>query len=436
MATEPKLARVERTCLDLMFEQTRAAWMSNAFCFLLIWLAFWDNASLFWLTAWTTAGVVMMAIREVQSRRYASLRDQPINISAWTRWLEFSLLLNGSLWGIGCAALTLVATPYQWPVIILIAGGLQTGSVLASSYLMRAFTCFSLPLFLFTLIAFMVLGFGGQPALLVTAALLAVWSLFIFMCAVRFSKHYRRSVGYAFDNLDLAESLESKYQENEELNRSLHHRIEELKSTQRQLLLEKGRSDGLVDQLRVLSLTDGLTGLGNRRSFNENLRSEWQRAMRNDQPMTLIIADVDHFKAYNDRYGHQKGDDCLVQIAGVLAAASKREGEWAARYGGEEFALILANTTLEAGTAAAERIRKNVLACAIEHKASRTGSLVSLSLGVAAIGLDDCLDPESLLACADEALYAAKEQGRNQAVAASGMDKERSESHIVRLNQI
>ncbi|MFK7976699.1 MAG: response regulator [Halioglobus sp.] len=208
MEIDPKQARIRRTCLDLMFEQTRTAWMSNAFCLVLIWFAFWENASHTWLLGWTVMVVLLMALRELQSRRYASLTGKTINLVAWTRWLEASLLINGSLWGAACAALTLIANPYQWPVILLIAGGLQTGSVLASSYLMRAFTFFSLPLFLGTLAAFLVLGFSGEPKLFVTAALLAVWSLFIFICAARFGNHYRRSLGYSFELQDHQNNLE------------------------------------------------------------------------------------------------------------------------------------------------------------------------------------------------------------------------------------
>ena len=208
MLTNPKQAEIRRNCLDLMFDQTRTALLSNAFCIVLIWFAFWDNAHHAWLLAWTVLCVLMMALREWRSRRYAGLAGEPIDLDAWTKWLEVSLLLNGSLWGLGCAALTLVATPEQWTVILLIAGGLQTGSVLASSYLMRAFTFFSLPLFLGTLAAFIYLGFDGHPSLFVTAALLAIWSLFIFMCARRFGKHYRRSLGYAFDLQDHQDDLE------------------------------------------------------------------------------------------------------------------------------------------------------------------------------------------------------------------------------------
>lgn len=423
-ATQTRHNRTQRICLDLMYSQTRAAWGSNAFCVVLLWIAFWNNANHAWLLGWTSVGVLIMAMREIQSRRYATLAGQAINIKAWTRWLDISLFANGCLWGIGCATLTLVATPYQLPVIVLIAGGLQTGSVLSSSYRLTAFALFSVPLFLFTLVAFLVLGFSGERSLLVTAALLVVWSIFILVCASRFGKHYRRSVGYALENLDLAESLKFKNQENETLNESLRERIDELNETQRQLLIEKRRSDGLVRQLTELSTTDGLTGLHNRRSFDERLRSEWRRAKRNNQPIALIMADVDHFKAYNDRYGHPKGDDCLIQVAEVLSGAAGREGDWAVRHGGEEFALILANTTLEDAIKIAERIRQGVLDCAVEHETSPIMPQVSLSLGVAEMMPDESREPKALVAAADAALYEAKRKGRNCVVSGGAFGRE------------
>ncbi|MEM7765424.1 MAG: diguanylate cyclase [Pseudomonadota bacterium] len=383
---------------------------------------------------WSGMVIVLMVARDWRARQYARLSEANIDIRRWTRWLEVSLFVNGCLWGVGCGALTLVATPYQWPIIILIAAGLQTGSVLTSSYLMRAFTLFSLPLFLGTLVAFVWLGFVRQPSLFITAALMMVWTLFIFACAARFGRHYRRSIGYGFENLDLAESLASKNAENEVLNHSLQDRIKELNSTQQQLLTEKERSDGLVEQLRVLSMTDGLTGLDNRRSFNEKLQHEWQRACRSAQPLTLALADVDHFKAYNDLYGHQAGDECLRHVGKVLSSVTRRAGDCAARYGGEEFALILPGTTLEEAVTVAEQVLADLKEVAIEHKGSSIAPHVSMSVGVASMGLHDSQDPESLLACADEALYEAKQHGRNRVVTASGLDDVRSGSHVYRLS--
>lgn len=399
-----------------MFGQTRAAYLSNAFCVLLLWVTFWDNADRRWFLLWTLLSVLLMVAREVQARRYARRSAEAIDTAAWTRWLEVSLLINGVLWGVACASLTLIATPYQLPLIVLIVGGLQTGSVLATSYMLRVFALFSLPLFVPTLSAFVLLGFKGHASLFATAAILAVWFCFIMICASRFGTHYRSSIAHALENFDLAESLKARNGENEALHASLHTRISELKETHRQLLVEKQRSDGLVEQLRELSTTDGLTGLGNRLHFDEHFASEWRRAQRKAQPIALVLCDVDYFKQYNDRYGHQMGDACLVAVAQALAAVIRREGDWAARYGGEEFALIFADTPVGEATARVEEVRARLLERAIEHSGSPGEELVSVSFGVAGVVPTESLTPEGLVASADQALYAAKRTGRNRVV--------------------
>lgn len=166
-------------------------------------------------------------------------------------------------------------------------------------------------------------------------------------------------------------------------------------------------------QLEVLSATDGLTGLANRRHFDTIWQQEWQRATRQGLPLAVIMLDVDHFKAFNDEYGHPAGDECLRQVAQVLAATARRAGELAARYGGEEFVVVLPNTSPQVARQTAELIRQGVQALAIAHAKSATSTVVTVSLGFSARvpALDDGL--YSLLQEADDALYQAKRQGRN-----------------------
>ena len=167
-------------------------------------------------------------------------------------------------------------------------------------------------------------------------------------------------------------------------------------------------------QLEMLSLTDGLTGLANRRQFDITLKREWFIALRNHYPITLVFLDVDRFKNYNDHYGHPAGDICLKRISRVLAIVSKRAQDLPARYGGEEFVVLLPQTDLEHGRKLAEEIRYEVAALAIPHAYSEAAAVVTISLGVASFIPDSKHHPEDLVALADEALYAAKGQGRNR----------------------
>jgi diguanylate cyclase (GGDEF)-like protein len=167
-------------------------------------------------------------------------------------------------------------------------------------------------------------------------------------------------------------------------------------------------------KLEQIALTDALTGVANRRHFDQRLRAEWLRAMRDETPLALLLADVDHFKRYNDTYGHQLGDRCLALVAGALREHTARSGDLVARYGGEEFAVLLPNTNVEGAVAVGERLRAAVAALAIPHSASSVGPIVSLSLGAATVKPMPQSAETTLIAAADSALYRAKEAGRDR----------------------
>lgn len=173
-------------------------------------------------------------------------------------------------------------------------------------------------------------------------------------------------------------------------------------------------------KLAELSATDGLTGIANRRRFDDFLALEWARSIRNASPLALLLLDVDHFKAFNDNYGHQAGDEVLRQVAQILRKNARRPTDLAARYGGEEFALIGPDTPVEAALAIAENIREEIASLALPHEYSTHGRLtVSIGLAVSTLGLPE--KPESLIEMADAALYSAKHLGRNRVeVANSG----------------
>jgi diguanylate cyclase (GGDEF)-like protein/PAS domain S-box-containing protein len=171
------------------------------------------------------------------------------------------------------------------------------------------------------------------------------------------------------------------------------------------------------EHLARLSRTDGLTGLANRRHFDERLQSEWLRHRREKQMISLLMFDVDFFKRYNDTYGHQAGDQCLASVAGAIRGQLRRPADLAARYGGEEFAAILPNTAVEGARHVAEAIREAVNRLALPHSASTVADHVTISIGVAAGIPDATSSAEGLLKRADQALYQAKERGRNQSIA-------------------
>ena len=187
-------------------------------------------------------------------------------------------------------------------------------------------------------------------------------------------------------------------QMNRQLQESVDQRTEELEAANR--------------ELKIIAMMDGLTGIANRRYFDDYYERSWRSAIRAGMPLSVIMADIDWFKAYNDTYGHQAGDECLIQVARTLRNNIKRASDFAARYGGEEFVIILPDTDAAGAKVLAEWLRQQVFALDIEHVKSPYGK-VTISLGVASMipGQDD--DAQALVEASDRALYAAKHGGKN-----------------------
>jgi diguanylate cyclase (GGDEF)-like protein len=194
----------------------------------------------------------------------------------------------------------------------------------------------------------------------------------------------------------------------------LKQEMDRRKAREQELLELTERLAELNRHLEQLSMLDGLTGIANRRQFDQALAGEWQRVARHRGPLVLILIDIDHFKRYNDKLGHLAGDDCLKQVATALGQGVKRPGDLVARYGGEEFAVILPETELAGAVRLAEVLRSSVEALALPHPASDVGKVVTVSLGVARAYPESETQPAGLIAAADQALYQAKQGGRNR----------------------
>jgi diguanylate cyclase (GGDEF)-like protein len=167
-------------------------------------------------------------------------------------------------------------------------------------------------------------------------------------------------------------------------------------------------------RLENLSLSDGLTGISNRRSFDQYIDISWKSFNRGDKPLSIIMADIDYFKAYNDNYGHTEGDSCLIKVARCLVSSVKRPLDLVARYGGEEFCVILPETDSVNALIVAERIREKLKSLRIPHEHSQASQFVTLSLGVATMMPGDSYTIKEFIDNADKALYEAKAEGRNR----------------------
>jgi diguanylate cyclase (GGDEF)-like protein len=198
-----------------------------------------------------------------------------------------------------------------------------------------------------------------------------------------------------------------------DLARSLNKTRKTLKQQNEKLEAANIKIKEQRDLLDNLSKLDSLTGIPNRRQFDEYLEKQWQNALRSDSVLSLIMIDIDHFKGYNDNYGHGKGDECLKQVAKSLSDTIKRPNDMLARYGGDEFVCVLPLTDLEGAKNIAEEMRKNILSLAVPHFHSTVADYVTISLGTATVKPARRISTTTLLKAADQALYKAKNNSRN-----------------------
>jgi diguanylate cyclase (GGDEF)-like protein len=194
----------------------------------------------------------------------------------------------------------------------------------------------------------------------------------------------------------------------------LKHEMDRRKAREEELMEVTRQLEAANQSLRRISSIDGLTGLVNRRHFEELLRREWRRAVKEGSPISFIMIDIDFFKHYNDTYGHLQGDECLKKIALALKGVLKRPGDIIARYGGEEFLAMLVDTDTKGALVVAEKMKSAVEKLAIEHSDSPISNIVTISLGISSAIPRRDLPSSALITEADKALYMAKEEGRNR----------------------
>lgn len=194
----------------------------------------------------------------------------------------------------------------------------------------------------------------------------------------------------------------------------LKHETARRKARETELLEVTRQLQAANERLQNLSFLDGLTGIANRRHFDQELLQESRRAKREKTSLSLIMLDIDYFKAFNDTYGHLKGDDCLKTAASTLKNTLKRPGDFPARYGGEEFAVVLPNTDDVGASIIAEELRAGIERAGIAHINSLCADYVTVSLGVVTRLPEQAETPDNLILAADRALYRSKHEGRNR----------------------
>ena len=296
--------------------------------------------------------------------------------AVWTKYFLAGACAAGAVWGVSGI---LLFHPSSFPhqvVLAFVLGGMVAGAVPLLSSVDHAYWCFAIPVVVPISIRMMLVG---DRIHLIMGLMMTVFGLAMLATSSQVRRLFRDS---------------------ERLRRELFSSIE-------------------VEQaLEYLVRLDSLTGIPNRRLFEEELAREWARAKRDQEPLAIITADIDHFKEYNDHYGHPAGDLCLVEVAQAMYHALSRPGDVVARIGGEEFAILLPQTDLNGAMSVAEQVRERVLALNLLHEASPVARQVTLSFGVSSSEPASGSLAAELIRTSDVALYEAKRCGRNQIVAA------------------
>lgn len=363
--------------IEQSFRQLPISLIVNLAIGFILAAALWNAVPTPVLLAWAGLLIAATGARFLTLRafRNASPKSEA-ELAFWTRYFLAGACAAGVVWGLSGV---LLFHPSSFPhqvVLAFVLGGMAAGAVPLLSSVSHAYWCFAIPVLAPISIQMM---WVGDRIHLVMGLMTVVFGLAMLATSAQVQRLFRDS---------------------EKLRRELYSAVE-------------------VEQaLEYLVRLDSLTGIPNRRLFEEELSKEWARAKRDDAPLSLIMADIDHFKEYNDHYGHPAGDVCLVDVAQAMHHTLSRPGDVVARIGGEEFAFLLPETDLNGAIAVAAQIRERILALNIPHDASTVATHVTLSFGVSSSELASVSSTAELIRTSDIALYEAKRCGRDQIVAA------------------
>jgi len=416
--------------IDVLFEQAQGALLTTTLASILVTYVFWDYTNPYVILAWLTSYLLFNGYRHYQIHQFNANATTIADKNHLFHQFISGVIISGAMWG-GIAVYIIHFSPLHYAAImILLAGFLVMGAAITYAVFNSAFLGYTLPLI--SPVTFYLL-IQQDIATRTFGLLLAVCYAFSVLGAIRYKRIMSEFVNHQFANQSLLVSLQDEQASTSMLNRELEMDLIKLKQAEERLKLEKEKAEQLAETLMTLSSQDGLTGIANRRHFDDFLAKEWNRAIRSQKPLSMILCDIDHFKAYNDCYGHQEGDKCLYRIAHILEQHARRGGDLAARYGGEEFAIILPETSLESTAEIAEQIRESVYSAAIPHAASENDNVVTVSFGVATIIPRREQHSHLLVSLADKALYEAKQCGRNRIITSSprllDQDQSRAEGH-------
>lgn len=409
--TRDKLQLVKGKEIEILYDQGKVSILAAQSAALVFIFAMWGHAASAILLPWIIFFSLLNIGRYMMVRAYFKAGNRSDNYIVWNTRYLIGTALSGLLWGI-FALLTLPVEDRGYTALtILVITGLAGGSIGTYAISRPAYLAYAttslLPLGIILLIQ-------KEAALQTFGVLVFIYYVFLSASMFRINKMLKQVVNLQFDNIELLRQLEKEKEIIADMNQTLELDIEHHIDNEKELLNAKIKAEGLADNLSRLSVQDALTGIYNRRGFDDFLSNAWARAVRNEKPVSLMLCDVDYFKKYNDFYGHPEGDEVLKSIAHTIESRSRKGSDLVARYGGEEFAIVLPDTDLDVALIVAEKVRSAIQSLEIPHEKSSVNDYVTISLGVVCVSPTRDMDSSALVKQADQALYSAKEAGRNQ----------------------
>ena len=405
--------KIKARRLEILHEQSFSNLFLSVLLAISMTIVFRNHLSQASIIAWLLVFTSLTGLRLYRSQAFLNSENTSSNPDYWFSWHLTGVIISGIIWGGFILLLAQSADSTYLSLVTICAAGLCAGAATAYSVSLISFLVFSIPL-LSPIGGFLILSENQ------TASTLGYF-VFLFLITIvaisyRLNKSMTSSLGLQIEKEDLIATLETEKQQLLDTNKSLEKNIQEKIQAEAKLLYEKKSAEDISNELRTLSTQDGLTGINNRRRFDEALYDEWYRAVRLSSSLSLIICDIDKFKEYNDTHGHLAGDKCLTRIAHLIDDYARRTVDLAARFGGEEFAIILPDTDGEDAKIIAEQMRKAIIDLALPHGVSSVADIVTASFGVHTTTPEKDILPDTLIDCADKALYQAKGQGRNRVV--------------------
>ena len=375
-----------------------------------------ENQPLEILAIWQIMFLLVSVIRLYGVTLYKNATIGPEQMNYWLYAYLSGIVVSGCLWGVLFLYLAGFLDETNTNFMIFFMEGMISAAVAAYATSFIAFMITSSTIMCPVIIFFLL---DQAPLNNYMGYMLIFFLVFLLLI----SRQLNRTIeGYLASEYNVSR-LQREKNYAAMINRELEEEILKRIDTEGKLKEEIIKAEALADKLITISSKDGLTGLNNRRRFDEYLEKEWKRSARTSNQISLILCDIDAYKAYNDTYGHLAGDDCLKKVARVLEHYTRRASDMAARYGGEEFVLLLPETSLVNATRIAEDIRLSIEELAEPHSASPISDHVTASMGVATIIPTRHQTPDTLIKLADDAMYAAKDGGRNRVVAINSEGK-------------